>query len=172
MKFVERYNIWVTESGEVFSKDKSRQYKPQISRTGYSSIFLNDNVRSKRTSAGVHRLVALAYIPNDEGKAEVNHKDGNKANNHVSNLEWVTKRENHLHANHTGLMDSRLVKIRKITRHRALVDLLEMGRSRQFVADAFGITPTAVSLALKNNKHFLDIYEKEQGNNSYVAEEI
>lgn len=42
----------------------------------------------------IHKLVALAFIPNDDNKPEVNHKDGNKENNHVDNLEWATRQEN------------------------------------------------------------------------------
>lgn len=67
----------------------------------YESIMVSRNP-DKRVY--VHRLVAEAFIPNPENKCEINHKNGNKKDNRVENLEWVTRSENILHAMNTGLM--------------------------------------------------------------------
>ncbi|RJP48805.1 MAG: hypothetical protein C4586_08635 [Anaerolineaceae bacterium] len=62
----------------------------------YLTIILQ--FEGKKKTARIHRLVAEAFIPNPENKLEVNHKDTNKQNNHWSNLEWVSRKENHAHA--------------------------------------------------------------------------
>lgn len=70
-------------------------HKPYKTRDGYLVATLYVNSKPRRT--GVHRLVALAFIPNPEGKPQINHKNGVKTDNRPENLEWVTCSENNLH---------------------------------------------------------------------------
>ena len=73
----------------------------QGERNNYKVVQLSKD--NKRKGLQVHRLVAEAFIPNLDNKSCVNHKDGNKHNNCVDNLEWATYQENHIHALNTGL---------------------------------------------------------------------
>lgn len=66
----------------------------------------------KEATKKVHRLVAMAFIPNPNNLPQVNHKDGNKLNNCVDNLEWITNYDNMQHSIITGLRDTK--KISKI----------------------------------------------------------
>lgn len=77
---------------------KEKIMKPMLTKKGYHKVHLSSNEKEGyRSSYQVHRLVASMFIPNPETKPQVNHKDGNKLNNHVENLEWVTNEENHTH---------------------------------------------------------------------------
>lgn len=81
------------QAGRVITQSKKK--------TGYMTVDLSKDGIVKTTL--VHRIVANAFIPAEQGRRYVNHKDGNKSNNDVSNLEWVTSSENRIHAFETGL---------------------------------------------------------------------
>lgn len=76
-----------------------RIIEPQTDSEGYKRCTVAPNNRDR-----VHRFVASAFIPNPEGKPMVNHIDGDKGNNHASNLEWVTAKENAQAASKQGLL--------------------------------------------------------------------
>lgn len=81
---------------------EGRVLKNTNKKGGYFSVVLCAMDRKPRYCR-MHRLVAEAFIHNPENKPVVNHKDGNKQNNHIDNLEWVTQRENNEHALNTNL---------------------------------------------------------------------
>ena len=78
--------------------------RPQITKFGYLKISLHKDNKSKFFQ--IHRLVAETFIQNIKNKPQVNHKDGNKFNNYVDNLEWSTIAENNQHAYASGLKNS------------------------------------------------------------------
>ncbi len=78
--------------------------KQSLKPNGYLQVGLRKH--NQRKWIGVHRLVAIHFIDNPENKPQVNHIDGNKQNNTVENLEWVTAKENQHHAARTGLRDN------------------------------------------------------------------
>lgn len=81
----------VTEDGRVWSYRRNRFLKPDVVK-GYLRVKLCIN--GKCTNYLIHRLVALAYLPNPDNLPQVNHRDENKLNNCVDNLEWMTSKEN------------------------------------------------------------------------------
>jgi hypothetical protein len=91
-------NYFITEDGKLFNTKKQMK---TYSGERYEKAVIKIN--GKSTMKYIHRLVAEAFIPNPHNKPTVNHKDGNKFNNHISNLEWATHTENHLHAYANGL---------------------------------------------------------------------
>lgn len=93
----------VSDSGEVYSLKSNKILKPDIDKDGYE-IYRISNEENKRKAFKGHRLVGLTFIDNPNNLPIVNHIDGNKRNNHLSNLEWCTNEYNVQHAVKTGLM--------------------------------------------------------------------
>ena len=93
--FKERYIAY--PDGKI-SKLDGTPLKKYISPYGYERVCINGKYWL------VHRIVAMVFIPNPDNKPQVNHIDGNKQNNDISNLEWVTPEENMRHASRMGLL--------------------------------------------------------------------
>lgn len=113
MKFIENSTRYtVDENSIVYNIDKNTILK-QCEYGEYKtvSIVCEDGVRR---NIYVHRLVAISFIPNPENKPEVNHIDGNKFNNNISNLEWNTSSENKTHSVSIGLKDKGIERQRKL----------------------------------------------------------
>lgn len=91
----------ISTYGNVYSKRKDILLRQQTNIWGYHFVTLYNHEGSKMRT--VHRLVAEAFIPNPFNKPQVNHIDGCKQNNIVTNLEWCTNSENELHAFELGL---------------------------------------------------------------------
>ena len=97
----------ITSDGDIISLNynntgKQQKLKYRLNKKGRP--YINLCINGKYKSYEIHRLVAEAFIPKIEGKEQVNHIDGNKQNNSIKNLEWVTRDENMQHASINGLL--------------------------------------------------------------------
>lgn len=114
-KKIEGYNNYsVSNFGRVRNDKRNHMMSPTLrsKNSPYFAVCLTDN-DGKAKRKNVHRLVAEAFIPNPNCKPQINHKDGDKENNHYSNLEWVTSSENSIHAYKLGLKKSTSAQIQK-----------------------------------------------------------
>lgn len=100
----------VDEYGNVYNRHDEK-IKPELTKNGYLRVSLN-NDSIKRKHASIHRLVAETFIPNPNDYPQVNHKDFNKQNNKVDNLEWCTPLDN---LNYSGIIDkASIAKFQKV----------------------------------------------------------
>jgi hypothetical protein len=122
--------------------------KLYLSSAGYYQVSLCRNSRAAKFL--VHRLVIEAFVSNIHNKSQVNHRDGNKLDNNVNNLEWVTPSENTIHADEVLGIDSRGENYGavKLTERdvMSIRDLLESsGYTQEFIAGMFNVDQTTIS---------------------------
>lgn len=114
-------------------------------------------IDGKQTPIQVHRAVAIAFIENKDNKPQVNHIDGDKHNNNVSNLEWVTNSENAIHAfelglrvpNTVGKVRSKLSMSYEEMRSKIL-SLVSQGMTQREVAEIIGVHRVTVNRYITN----------------------
>ena len=134
----------VTKNGVVYSLE--RKYSPKLKVLKQQHMpngYLRAPLRGQKHTEYiyVHRLVAEAYIPNPQNKPMVNHINGNKADNRVGNLEWVTGLENHTHAFELGLYPRQKVHP---SEKGNVVSLVDQGVPIRIVAEIYGLKPGGV----------------------------
>lgn len=135
---------------------KERILKPRKNKVGYLHLMICNN--GKRSTHSIHRLVAIAFLPNYLNKPTVNHKNGNKLDNRVENLEWATFSENTNHGFENGLNKrGELHFLTNLTKSDVLEirRLSSIGEKQRVIGDKFGISLKAVSdiVRRKNWKH-------------------
>jgi hypothetical protein len=122
--------------------------KNHVDSGGY--LFIQLKCKNKLTKHfSIHRLVALHFIENLNNKPQVNHKDGNKTNNHVDNLEWVTSKENIQHSIQTGLTDIS----RKSVKETCSKPILQYSKDNIFIKEYVSI----IEAATENNLSIANI---------------
>lgn len=110
-KPIEGFNRYeISNEGDIRRESSHRVLKSNLNRDGYLQFIIYNN-QDKRCNLTAHRLVCITFhgLPPSDLHTDVNHKDGNKQNNHYLNLEWSTAKENKQHANDNGLVKSTYV---------------------------------------------------------------
>jgi hypothetical protein len=134
--FVSNLGRYKNSSGTIMDNYK-------VNDNGYIRVYIY-----KKTFV-LHRLIALTFLDNPENKDQVNHKDGNKLNNCVSNLEWVTNKENQIHKFQNGLGNN---NTRKIKQFDLIGNYITEYKSIALAAKSVNISKSSISGVLRNKR--------------------
>ena len=122
-----------------------RILKPAITKNGYLNVIFCIN--QKKEHKFIHRLVAEAFIPNTNNYSTVNHKDKNKLNNCVENLEWLSVEDNNRYSNSKMLTKEQVLQI---------PILIEKGYTQLEIAKCFNVSRRAIQSILRG-EHWKDL---------------
>lgn len=136
----------INRKGIVLIRENLMILKNSIDSKGY--VRVNVTFKDENQSIAyfrVHRLVAITFIPNPDNKEQVNHKDGNKLNNNVDNLEWCTNDENMRHATLNNLRPSgescKLSKLKAID----VIEIKNSDKNINYLSKVYGVHPSTIN---------------------------
>lgn len=148
---IENFNSYeINRNGEIFSSYTNKLMKYQIDRKGYFRVTLRKN--NKAHTVLVHRLIAKAFLPTEDYTQTVNHKDGNKLNNQLDNLEWMSLSDNVIHAYDTGLNSSKGENNNNSKLSNEKIEFIRASKEpSSLIAGMLGIHPSTVR-KIRNKK--------------------
>ena len=147
-KQIENSNYTIDINGVVTNEKTFRKIGKHINQKGYEcfNIIINNKGKNFKT----HRLIGIYFIPNPNNLPCLNHKDGNKLNNSINNLEWCTLSENTTHAYKLGLI-SKKKKFDNKT-EMEIVKMSNLKITQKEIADVFKTSQQTVFNIIKRNK--------------------
>lgn len=143
-------NYYLTELGEVYTL-RNKTLKKLKPNCDYGYCILRLTIEGKAVTKKLHRLVAEVFIPNPENKPQVNHKDGDKNNNKLENLEWMTDSENKKHAIKNKLIVKKSWNKGKVNykltieQRESICNLFKCGKTITQIAEEMGVHRSTIS---------------------------
>lgn len=146
----------ISNKGNIINVKNGRQLKTRINKNGYEEVQLSIN--GIRKNYRIHRLVGIAFLDNIENKPYINHKDGNKLNNNLYNLEWCTAKENDNHSrkNHLKIQSKPIKAISIETNH--IIFFESLSECARYFNTNKGTIHRVLSGKRKKYKNFKFIY--------------
>lgn len=149
----ERYSY--NEKGELFNTESGYQIKMRLSSKGYPAYKISGpyvNKKRKQKYIFVHRIIADYHIPNPKGLPFVNHKDGNKENFSVDNLEWCTLKENSIHASENFLLNNKN-RIKDDCKILTMLTFASIKGGKTKISNHYGVSYQSVQQILKGRTY-------------------
>lgn len=157
----------ISDKGRIFTKRRldgnriiyGRELHPLITKDRYLKVGLTKNGKTKRFY--LHRLVAQHFIENPQNLPQVNHKDGNKFNNDVSNLEWCTKKQNQEHAVRNSLMQHGEARPSAKLTEKDVLEIYQLKGvlSAKEIGERYGVSKNTINVILRGEK-WLYLYQQ------------
>lgn len=156
----------VTDCGKVFSGKRGRRTELKHNKTNGGYHIIRLYVSGVKYDRLVHILVAVAFLGKPEEGQQINHKDGNKDNNAVQNLEWCTRSENAKHAYANGLMRKTYKDCYNASLNEEQVCKIRLliveGKKQRDIASVFGVSEQVVSF-IKHGRNYKGVGLIERG---------